>query len=306
MTTSPQPLQQPASEFSDALFQPDIKQRYSQDSMFRTATWIATSIGIVVLALLLLDVLADGLPRLNLQFLTSASSRKAGNAGVAAAIVGTLWLLGIVAFVAFPIGVGAGIFLEEFAKKSKFAGFIEINIANLAGVPSIIYGLLGLGIFVRVMEPLTGGRTVLSGGLTLALLVLPIIIVSTREALRTVPDSIRLAGFAVGATRWQTIREHVLPLALPGILTGTILSLSRAIGETAPLVVIGAAIVVAIPDSLRSRFTALPIVIFDWVSRPQKAFHTNAAAGIITLMVILLSMNTIAILLRNKFQSSKL
>lgn len=306
MTTSPQPLQPPMSESSDALFQPDIKQRYSQDNIFRTATWIATSIGIIVLALLLIDILVDGLPRLNLQFLTSASSRKAENAGVVAAIAGTLWLLGIVAFVAFPIGVGAGIFLEEFAKKSKFAGFIEVNIANLAGVPSIIYGLLGLGIFVRVMEPLTGGRTVLSGGLTLALLVLPIIIVSTREALRTVPDSIRLAGFAVGATRWQTVREHVLPLAMPGILTGTILSLSRAIGETAPLVVIGAAIVVAIPDSLRSRFTALPIVIFDWVSRPQKAFHVNAAAGIITLMVILLSMNTIAILLRNKFQSSKL
>ncbi len=305
MTATPQPLPSQA-EAVDTLFQPDLKKRYNLDNLFRTATWVATSIGIIVLAALLLDVLIDGLPRLSLQFLSSVSSRKPENAGVLAALAGTLWLLLIVACVAFPIGVGAGIFLEEFAKTSKIAGFIEINIANLAGVPSIIYGLLGLGIFVRVLEPITGGRTVLAGGLTLSLLVLPIIIVSTREALRTVPDSIRLAGFAVGATRWQTIREHVLPLAIPGILTGTILSLSRAIGETAPLVVVGAAIVVAVPNSLQSKFTALPIVIYNWVSRPQKAFHTNAAAGIIVLMVVLLAMNTIAVLLRNKFQKSRL
>ncbi len=305
MTASPQPIQPPI-ESSGELFQPDLDRRYNLDNIFRAATWIATSIGIIVLAALLIDVLIDGLPRLSLQFLTSGSSRRAASAGVFAALIGTLWLLAVVAFVAFPIGVGAGIFLEEFAKKSRFAGFIEINISNLAGVPSIIYGLLGLGIFVRVMEPITGGRTVLSGGLTLALLVLPIIIVSTREALRTVPDGIRLAGFAVGATRWQTIREHVLPLAVPGILTGTILSLSRAIGETAPLVVIGAAIVVAVPNSLQSKFTALPIVIFNWVSRPQKEFHVNAAAGIITLMVVLLAMNTVAVLLRNKFQKDRL
>jgi phosphate transport system permease protein len=305
MTATPQPLPSQA-EAVDTLFQPDLKKRYNLDNLFRTATWVATSIGIIVLAALLLDVLIDGLPRLSLQFLSSVSSRKPENAGVLAALAGTLWLLLIVACVAFPIGVGASIFLEEFAKKSKIAGFIEINIANLAGVPSIIYGLLGLGIFVRVLEPITGGRTVLAGGLTLSLLVLPIIIVSTREALRTVPDSIRLAGFAVGATRWQTIREHVLPLAIPGILTGTILSLSRAIGETAPLVVVGAAIVVAVPNSLQSKFTALPIVIYNWVSRPQKAFHTNAAAGIIVLMVVLLAMNTIAVLLRNKFQKSRL
>jgi phosphate transport system permease protein len=214
--------------------------------------------------------------------------------------------LAVTALVAFPVGVGAGIFLEEFSSKtSLLTKIIEININNLAAVPSIIYGLLGLQVFVRLMQPITGGRTVLAGGLTLAVLVLPIIIVSTREALRAVPDSLRQAGFALGATRWQTVREHILPLAMPGILTGTILALSRAIGETAPLIVIGAlTFVTFLPDGLQSSFTALPILIFNWVSRPQQDFHDNAAAGIIVLMIVLLTMNSIAVYLRNRFQGT--
>ncbi|MGB5900655.1 MAG: phosphate ABC transporter permease PstA, partial [Geitlerinemataceae cyanobacterium] len=203
----------------------------------------------------------------------------------------------------FPVGVGAGIFLEEFSQDNWFTRAIEININNLAGVPSIIYGLLGLQVFVRVFEPVTGGRSVLSGALTLVLLVLPIVIVATREALRAIPDSLRLAGFALGATRWQVVRDQILPLAIPGILTGMILALSRAIGETAPLITIGALTFIPyLPDNLQSPFTALPIQIYNWVSRPQKEFHDNAAAAIIVLMLVLLLMNATAVFLRNKFQ----
>jgi phosphate transport system permease protein len=205
------------------------------------------------------------------------------------------------------VGVGAGIYLEEYAPDNRLTRLIEINIANLAGVPSIIYGLLGLEIFVRALFPVTGGRSVLSGALTMSLLIQPILIIATREALRAVPDTLRQAGYALGATRWQVIRDQVLPLALPGILTGTILALSRAIGETAPLITIGALTYIAfLPplslEGLRSPFTVLPIQIFNWVSRPQEGFHTDAAAGILVLLVVLLSMNSIAIVLRNKYQ----
>ncbi|MFM2430803.1 MAG: hypothetical protein RLZZ511_2016 [Cyanobacteriota bacterium] len=287
-------------------FQPNMGKRYAFDLGFRWAAWIAAFVGVAFLLVLTVDVLLDGLPRLNWQFLTSFPSRRPTESGLLSALVGTLWLLGIVAAVAFPIGVGAGIYLEEYAARSRFAQFIEINISNLAGVPSILYGLLGLQVFVRVMAPLTGGRSILAGGLTLALLVLPIVIVSTREALRTVPDSIRMAGYALGATKWQTIREQVLPIAIPGILTGTILALSRAIGETAPLVTIGAMTFVSyLPNGLQSAFTALPIQIYNWISRPQAAFHTNAAAGIIVLLVVLLIMNTTAVMIRNRFQKNR-
>lgn len=287
-----------------------LDKRYGLDKVFAIASWVATIFGLVVLVFLLFDILSDGLGRLNWQFVTSFSSRRAADAGVLAPLVGTIWLLVITALVAFPLGVGAGIYLEEYATSNWFTNLIEINISNLAAVPSIIYGLLGLGIFVRVLEPVTGGRSVLAGGLTLALLILPIIIITTRESLRAVPDSLRQAGFALGATRWQVIREQIFPIALPGILTGTILALSRAIGETAPLIIIGAVNFIAfLPEislnGLRSAFTALPIQIFDWVSRPQPEFHTNAAAGIIVLMVVLLLMNTTAIILRNKFQSDR-
>ncbi|MEA5605309.1 phosphate ABC transporter permease PstA [Nostoc sp. UHCC 0252] len=287
-----------------------INKRYNLDKVFAIATWVATSFALLVLVILLIDVLTDGLSRLNWSFLTSFSSRRASSAGILAPLVGTIWLLVITALISFPLGVGAGIFLEEYAQDNWFTRLIEINIANLAAVPSIIYGLLGLQIFVRVMEPITRGRSVLAGALTLSLLILPIIIITTRESLRAVPDSLRQAGFALGANRWQIIREQIFPIALPGILTGTILALSRAIGETAPLIVVGAVGFITFlpqlsPQGLQSSFTALPIQIFDWVSRPQVEFHQNAAAGIVVLMIVLMLMNSTAIFLRNKFQQSR-
>lgn len=288
---------------ASSVFKVNLSGRYKIDRVFEIATWAAVCISLLVLAALTLDVLVDGLPRLNGSFLTSFPSRKPEMAGVLPALAGTLWVMVVVAVVSFPLGVGAGIFLEEFSQDNWLTRIVEININNLAGVPSIIYGLLGLQVFVRILERLTGGRSVLSGSLTLVLLVLPIIIVATREALRSVPDSLRLAGFALGATRWQVVREQILPLALPGILTGTILALSRAIGETAPLITIGALTFIPyLPDGLQSPFTALPIQVYNWVSRPQQAFHANAAAAIIVLMVVLLLMNGTAVFLRNKFQ----
>lgn len=292
-------------------FKVSLPIRYNLDRVFMIATWVATFVGLIVLAILLIDVFTDGIPRLDWSFITSYPSRRPSQAGIWSPLIGTIWLLVITAAIAFPLGVGAGIFLEEYSGDNLFTKIIEINIANLAAVPSIIYGLLGLQIFVRWLEPITKGRSIVTGALTLSLLVLPIIIIATREALRTVPDSLRQAGFALGATRWQVIREHVFPLALPGILTGTILALSRAIGETAPLITIGALTYIAfLPElsleGLQSPFTALPIQIFNWVSRPQAEFHVNAAAGIIVLMAVLLLMNGTAILLRNKFQQNRL
>ncbi len=291
-------------------FDLSINKRYNLDKVFAIATWVATTFALLVLVILLIDVLTDGLSRLNWSFLTSFSSRRASSAGVLAPLVGTIWLLVITALISFPLGVGAGIFLEEYATDNWFTQLIEINIANLAAVPSIIYGLLGLQVFVRVMEPITRGRSILAGALTLSLLILPIIIITTRESLRAVPDSLRQAGFALGANRWQIIREQIFPIALPGILTGTILALSRAIGETAPLIVVGAVgFITFLPrlsfQGLQSSFTALPIQIFDWVSRPQVEFHQNAAAGIVVLMIVLMLMNSTAIFLRNKFQQSR-
>ncbi|MBE9069445.1 phosphate ABC transporter permease PstA [Leptolyngbya cf. ectocarpi LEGE 11479] len=287
-------------------FKQDLSGRYNLDKIFAAAAWTATIVSVVVLAWLLLTILMDGLGTLNFNFLSSFPSRKAENAGIKAAFFGTLWVMMIVAVASFPIGVGAAIYLEEFATDNWFTRLVEINIGNLAGVPSIIYGLLGLAVFVRIFEPLTGGRSVLSGGLTLALLILPVIIVATREALRAVPNSMRLAGFALGANQWQVVWHHVLPSAMPGVLTGVILALSRAIGETAPLLAIGAvAFIRSTPDSLQSAFTAMPIQIYNWVGRPQEEFHQIAASGIIVLMIMLLLMNTIAIYLRNRFQQTR-
>jgi phosphate transport system permease protein len=291
---------------ADTRFKLNLANRYKLDKAFAIATWLATMVGLVVLAILLIDILIDGLPRLSWQFISSFSSRRAANAGVLAPLAGSICLLILVALISFPLGVGAGIYLEEYATDNLLTRSIEINIANLAAVPSIIYGLLGLAVFVRLMAPITGGRSILAGALTLSLLILPIIIVATREALRAIPGTLRQAGYALGATRWQVIREHIFPLALPGILTGTILALSRAIGETAPLIVVGALAYISFtPNGLQSPFTALPIQIFDWVSRPLSAFHNNAAAGIIVLMVLLLLMNATAIYLRNKFQTNR-
>jgi phosphate transport system permease protein len=277
------------------------------DETFRAFAFFSTLIGILALCLLLADVLKDGLPRLSWKFITSFPSRRAEEAGILPALVGSAMLLVLTALFAFPVGVAAGIYLEEYAPDNPFTRFIELNIANLAGVPSIIYGLLGLEIFTRAMQGITGGRSILSGALTMALLVLPVIIVSSREAIRAVPKSIREAGYALGATKWQVVRDQVLPVAMPGILTGTILALSRAIGETAPLITIGALTYIAfLPPlslkALQSPFTVLPIQIFNWVSRPQEAFHANAAAAIIVLLLLLLSMNAAAIYLRNRFQ----
>ena len=231
-------------------------------------------------------------------FLSSFPSRKPSDAGIFSAVTGTLYMMVITAAIAFPLGVGAAIYLEEYARRNWFSRMIQVNVSNLAGVPSIIYGLLGLQVFVRVLE---FERSVLAGACTMALLVMPIIIVSAQEALRTVPPSIREAAYAVGATRWQVIRFHVLPYAFGGMLTGNILAMSRAIGETAPLIAIGALTFIAfLADSPTDDFTVLPIQVFNWVARPQAGFHEIAASAIIVLMVILLLMNAAAIIMRQR------
>jgi phosphate transport system permease protein len=299
--TGPPTTRPTASEAAG--FRPDLKQRYRVDFWFRFATIAALTIAMAVLAWLILDVLISGVGALDWQFLTSFPSRKPEEAGILAAIAGTAWVMFLVAIFAFPIGVGSGLYLEEFSSDNWFSRFVEINISNLAGVPSIIYGLLGLTAFVLILGDWTGGRSILTGALTLTLLILPIIIVATREALRAVPDSIRQAGYALGGNTWQVIWSHTLPTAFPGILTGLILALSRAIGETAPLITIGALTFIPfLPEGPLSPFTVLPIQIYNWVSRPQKEFHDIAASGIIVLLVALLVMNSLAIYLRGRFQ----
>src|SRR5687768_9944684 len=257
----------------------------------------ATIIGFLSLVLLVVGVAKDGIGVLNWDFISSFPSRKAENAGVYSALFGTFWLMGLTALFSVPLGVGAATYLEEFASKNWLTKLIQINIANLAGVPSIVYGLLGLAIFVRALSNVTDGtafgiegtsRSVLSGALTMSLLILPMIITSTQEALRAVPNSYREGALALGSTKWETVRNHVLPPAAPGILTSIILGLSRAIGESAPLMTIGALTYVAfIPESPFDGFTVMPIQIFQWASRPQEAFHHNAAGGILVLMVVL-------------------
>ncbi len=260
----------------------------------------ATLLGLLVLAILLADILRDGLGRLSWDFLTGLPSRRAENAGIFPALAGTVWVIAVTTVLAVPIGIGAAIYLEEYGDRGWWARLIEINIANLAGVPSVIYGLLALGLFVRTLG---FGRSVLAGAATLALLVLPVVILASREALRAVPPSLREASYALGATRWQTVWHQVLPVALPGMLTGTILALSRAIGETAPLLAIGALTYVPFaPDGIWSPFTVLPMQVFNWMSRPQEAFLENAAAGIMVLLVLLLGMNGFAAWLRDRCQ----
>lgn len=268
--------------------------------VFQGVLLIALTVGLLTLLVLLVDVFRDGGGRISGDFLNRLDSRFAARAGIKPALVGTMWLMGLVAAISFPIGVGAAVYLEEFAPRNKFTALIEINISNLAGVPSIVYGLLGLAAFVRFMHM---GRTIIAGALTLVLLILPVIIVSAREALRAVPDSIRQGALAVGATTWQTVWYHTLPSAIPGIMTGMILGLSRAIGETAPLITMGALTYVNfVPAGPFDRFTAMPIQIFNWTSRPQAAFQEVAAAGIILLLGTLLLMNAVAVFLRNKYE----
>jgi phosphate transport system permease protein len=277
-----------------------LRLRRQRDWLFRWTGLLATVVGLIALLVLLFDVARRGLGALDWTFLTSYPSRFPEQAGVRSALFGTFWVIGLTALIALPLGLGAAVYLEEYARRTWFQTLVQTNINNLAGVPSIIYGLLGLEIFVRTLGL---GRSVIAGALTLALLILPIIIVATQEALRAVPSSFREAAYALGATRLQTTWRVVLPIALPGILTGTILALSRAIGETAPLITIGALTFVAfVPDSIFSPFTVLPIQIFNWVSRPQAAFHERAAAAIIVLLAVLLTMNAAAIYLRNRFQ----
>jgi phosphate transport system permease protein len=271
-----------------------------KDLLFRTVALAVLCLALAALGALIWDVLADGAGRLSWDFIRGFASRRPSQAGIWHALTGSIFVIFVTAALAVPIGIGAAIYLEEYGGRSAAARLIEINITNLAAVPSIIYGLLGLGLFVRTMGL---GRSVLAGGATLALLVLPVVILSTREALRAVPKSIREGSYALGATKWQTIWNQVLPVAMPGILTGLILALSRAIGETAPLITIGAVTYMAFaPSSVWSPFTVLPIQIFNWVSRPQVEFHANAAAAIIVLLALLMTMNAGAIWLRDRYQ----
>lgn len=274
--------------------------RRSAELVFQGIALLSIITALTVIGALIGQTVYDGSSRLSWHFLTSPPSRNPAQAGIYPALMGSFYLMGLLLVIALPLGVGAAVYLEEYAPKNRLTRLIELNIANLAGVPSIIYGLLGLDLFVRVLQL---GRSLIAGALILSLLILPIVIMSAREAIKTVPRSIREASLALGATKWQTIWHNVLPNAFPGIMTGCILAFSRAIGETAPLVTMGALTYVAFaPDNLFSPFTALPIQAFNWVSRPQAAFHENAAAAIMVLLVLLLGMNSIAILLRQKMQ----
>ena len=263
-----------------------------------------TAWGIVCLLIVLIfNVLKQGMNYFDWQFLTNLPSRKVERAGIFTALWGSFWLMVITITFALPIGVGSAVFLEEYSGKGWLSQFIDINVSNLAGVPSIVYGLLGLSIFVHLFQT---GRSVLAGGLTLGLLILPVIIITTRGALNAVPKSIVNAAYALGAKKWQVLFHHTLPFALPGILTGVILSISRALGETAPLIIIGAAAYVAfVPESPLDEFTALPIQIFNWISRPQQEFHNLGAAGIIVLLTAMLAMNSTAIFFRYKYQRNR-
>ena len=270
------------------------------DVLFQFVSLMTLVVALTALGALVWDLLGDGASRLSWSFIVNIASRNAADAGVYHALMGSIWVVALTGALALPVGVAAAIYLEEYGSRSRVARFIELNIANLAAVPSIIYGLLGLGLFVRMMGM---GQSVMAGAATLALLALPVVILSTREALRTVPGSIREGSYALGATKWQTIWHQVLPMATPGILTGLILALSRAIGETAPLITIGALTYIPFaPDSVWSKFTVLPIQIFNWVSRPQADFKANAAAGILVLLALLLTMNAVAIFVRDRFQ----
>lgn len=295
----------------------DIKKRIRYNKrwnyLFMIIGLLATMVGLILLCALMLDLAMDGAPRLSYKFLTSFPSRFPDEAGILSAWVGSFLLLLVTALAAIPLGIAAGIYLEEYGKKNWLTAIIEINIANLAGVPSIVYGLLALGLFVYFLKL---GESILTGGLTLALLILPMVIMATREAIRAIPNSIREASYALGATKWQTVQWHIIPYSTGGILTGVIIGLSRAIGETAPIITVGALTFIAfLPTSpvtpefpfvsfkwLMDPFTVMPIQMFNWVSRPQKEFQLNAAAAGIILMVMTLLMNGLAIYIRYRFR----
>jgi phosphate transport system permease protein len=291
----------------------NLAARKRWDAVFAVAGLIGLWIGLITLLALIVDLMLDGAARLSWDFLTSFPSRFPQKAGILSALAGTFAVMIVTAGTAVPLGVAAGVYLEEYARKNWVTTLIEINIANLAGVPSIVYGLMALGLFVYKFH---FGQSVLTAGLTLALLILPIVIISTRESIRAIPNGIREAAYALGATKWQTVKDHVLPASTGGILTGVILGLSRAIGETAPVITVGALTFIAfLPPSpvkaefplisfewLQSPFTVMPIQIFNWVSRPQHEFHNNAAAAALVLLVLTLAMNGLAIYVRSYFR----
>jgi phosphate transport system permease protein len=275
-------------------------RRRRREVAFRLLTGTAAFLGAAAALVLLGDVLLDGLGHLSRHFFTSFASRFPGRAGIRAPLFGTVWLLGLTALFSIPVSIGAAIYLEEYAPRNWATRAIQANIAHLAGVPSIVYGILGLALFVQAMNL---GRSLLAGALTLSLLIMPVIILSAQEAIRRVPMGIREAAYALGATRWQVVRHQVLPQAMPGIVSGGILALSRAVGETAPLVMIGAVTFIAFtPETASDPFTALPVQIFHWASRPQEEFRGLAAAAIIVLLGILLSLNALAVILRHRLE----
>lgn len=279
---------------------PQLKLRKQMELLFQIFALVCLLVATIALLSLILDLAVRGVPRLSEQFLTSFPSRFPHKAGILSAWVGSIAVISVTALIAIPVGIAAGVYLEEYAKKNWLTAFIEINIINLAGIPSITFGLMALGIFVYKFK---FGNSILTAGLTLALLILPIVIVTTREALRTIPSMIKEAAYAVGASRWQMIQNHLLPYSTGGILTGVIIALSRAIGETAPLITIGALTFIAfLPQSIWDPFTVLPIQMFNWVSRPQEEFHVNAAATGVVLLVLTLLLNLIAILIRYRFR----
>jgi phosphate transport system permease protein len=290
------------------LFRSRLRRRHALGRAFVVLSVIGTAIGMLLLGVLLVDTWRDGSGFLSFGFLDRFPSRFPERAGFKAALWGSIWVMGLTAFFSFPLGVGAAVYLEEYAAKGRITSIIQTNISNLAGVPSIVYGLLGLQLFVRGtvgIGPAIGGgfgRSIVAGALTLTLLILPIVIVAAQEAIKAVPPSYREASYGLGATRWQTVSRVVLPRALPGIMTGMILALSRAIGETAPLIMIGALTFVAfVPSGPFDSFTVMPIQVFNWAGRPQAEFQDLAATGIIVLLIVLLSMNAFALYLRYRF-----
>ncbi len=290
------------SSFDNTKVNKGIRMRTIKNIIFHSLLLASIAFSIIMLALLLFQIFSAGFKWLNWDFIMSMPSRSPKKSGILSALVGSIWVISLTALFSIPLGVGTAIYLEEYSnRRAWFNKTLQLNISNLAGVPSIVYGMLGLTVFVRMLN---FGRSILSGALTLTLLILPIIIVAAQEAIRSVPGSLREGSYALGITKWQTITGVVLPYALPGILTGGILALSRAMGEAAPLIMVGAAGYIAfLPNGPMDSFTALPIQIFNWTSRPQAEFQNIAAAGIIVLMLLLLSANTVAIILRNKYQN---
>ncbi len=279
-----------------------IKYRKLKDKIFHGVIFAVTCIGIIILFILMLDILRKGIPWLTQTFFTGFPSRFPNRSGILPGIVGSAYIILLTVIFAVPVGLGCAIYLEEYAKNNGLTRFIKINISNLSGTPSIVYGLLGLAVFVRTLAL---KKSILSGSLTMSLVVLPIVIVASQEAIRAVPQFLRHGSYALGATKWQTIRKVVLPVAFPGILTGVILSVSRALGESAPLIMVGAATFVSfLPKNVMDNFTALPMQIYYWTGLPKNDFRELAAAGIIVLLALLLTTNAAAIILRNKYQKN--